>query len=68
ARAIRANFHQRIALAYVEWASANYQRLLIDWTVIEDAASADEFAAALAAAPVFGRCQRQSASAVSPSD
>ena len=35
--AIRANFHQRIALAYVEWASADYQRLLIDWTVIEDA-------------------------------
>ena len=51
--AIRANFHQRIALAYIEWASADYQRLLIDWTVIEDAASADEFAAALAAAPVF---------------
>ena len=51
--AIRANFHQRIALAYVEWASADYQRLLIDWTVIEDAGSADEFAAALAAAPAF---------------
>jgi hypothetical protein len=50
--AIRANFHQRIALAYVEWADADYQRLLIDWTVIEDAGSADEFAAALAAAPV----------------
>ena len=50
--AIRANFHQRIAVAYIEWASPDYQRVVIDWTVIEDAGGADEFAAALAAAPV----------------
>ena len=51
-QAIRANFHQRIAVAYVEWSSPDYQRVVIDWTVIEDAGSADEFAAALAAEPV----------------
>ena len=36
-QAIRANFHQRIAVAYVEWASSDYQRVVIEWTVIEDA-------------------------------
>lgn len=53
-QAIRANFHQRIAVAYVEWASADYQRVLIDWTLIEDRGSAEEFAGALAAAPTQG--------------
>jgi hypothetical protein len=50
-QAIRANFHRRIAVLYLEWASADYQRVVIDWTLIGDAGGAGEFAAALAGAP-----------------
>lgn len=49
--AIRANFHRRIAVLYLEWASADFQRLAVGWTLIEDAASAGRFAAVLAATP-----------------
>ncbi|MCC7273817.1 MAG: DUF1194 domain-containing protein [Alphaproteobacteria bacterium] len=41
----------RIAVAYVEWAAVDFQRLVIDWTVVKDAASAGAFADRLAAAP-----------------
>ncbi len=50
-QAIHSNFHQRIALAYVEWSNPDYQRLVLDWALIEDATSAQAFAAALAEAP-----------------
>jgi hypothetical protein len=50
-QAIRANFHRRIAVAYLEWASADYQRVVIDWTLIEDRKSAEAFATRLVAAP-----------------
>jgi hypothetical protein len=50
-QAIRANFHRRIAVAYLEWASADYQRVVIDWTLIEDRKSAEAFAVRLVAAP-----------------
>jgi hypothetical protein len=50
-QAIRANFHHRIAVAYLEWASADYQRVVIDWTLIEDRKSAEAFATRLVAAP-----------------
>lgn len=49
--AIGSNFHRRIAVAYLEWASGDYQRLVLDWTLIDGAASAGDFAARLAAAP-----------------
>ena len=49
--AIGANFHRRIAVAYLEWASGDYQHVVIDWSLIEDAASAQAFAARLAASP-----------------
>jgi hypothetical protein len=52
-QAIRANFHQRIAVAYVEWASAGYQRLISSWRVVADRGSAEGFAARLRAAPAF---------------
>ena len=42
----------RIALAYVEWAGDHYQRTLLDWTLLEDAAGAYGFADALAEAPL----------------
>jgi hypothetical protein len=50
-QAIQANFHRRIAVLYLEWASANYQRVALDWALIEDDASAKAFAGRLAAAP-----------------
>ena len=43
--AIGSNFHRRIAVAYLEWASGDYQRLVLDWTLIDGAASAQAFAA-----------------------
>lgn len=41
----------RIAVAYVEWASAASQDVVVDWMVVEDAASAAEFGRRLMAAP-----------------
>src|SRR5215212_4258398 len=46
-QAIRAGFHRRIAIAYLEWASGDYQRLVLGWTLLEDAASAEAFAGRL---------------------
>lgn len=39
----------RIAVAYVEWAGS--QETIVDWSIIEDAASAEAFAITLRAAP-----------------
>ncbi|HEX6015014.1 MAG TPA: DUF1194 domain-containing protein [Geminicoccaceae bacterium] len=50
-QAIQANFYRRIAVLYLEWASADYQRVALDWALIEDDASAKAFAGRLAAAP-----------------
>lgn len=33
----------RIAVIYVEWAGANSQHVVVDWMIIEDEASAEEF-------------------------
>ena len=41
----------RIALAYIEWAGVGYQRMVVDWQVVEDQASAQAFLDRLAAAP-----------------
>ena len=49
--AIRSGPHHRIAVCFVEWSGIGAQKLLIDWTVISDAASAQQFAAQLAEAP-----------------
>ena len=49
--AIGANFHRRIAVAYLEWAGSDFQRLVLDWTLIEGPADAEAFARRLAAAP-----------------
>ena len=42
----------RIALTYVEWAGNEVRRVLVDWAMVGDRASAEAFAARLAAAPV----------------
>ena len=49
--AVRSGPHHRIAVCFVEWSGAGAQKLLIDWTVIADTASAQQFAAQLAEAP-----------------
>lgn len=52
---IRAVSHlprQRIAVTYVEWSSADRQKVIIPFREIDGPASAEAFAAALAAAPV----------------
>jgi hypothetical protein len=51
-RAISSGERKKIALTYFEWASTSYQRLVVDWTVIGDEASAAAFVKKLAAAPV----------------
>jgi len=49
--AIRGGFHQKIAVAYVEWGSAFSQHTIVDWTVIDGPESAQRFADALIAEP-----------------
>ena len=50
-RAIAAGTHRRIAVAFMEWAGAGSQRLVIPWTTIGGEAEARAFGAAVAAAP-----------------
>lgn len=49
--AIRSGENRRIGVAYVEWAGAQYQRTIVDWTVIEDEASAKAVTDKIAASP-----------------
>jgi hypothetical protein len=49
--AIRGGFHQKIAIAYVEWGAPWSQHTIADWTVIDGPDSAAAFAARLVAAP-----------------
>ena len=49
--AIRGGFHQKIAVAYVEWGSAFSQHTIVDWTVIDGPDSAKVFADSLVAEP-----------------
>lgn len=55
--AIRNTMHGRIAVAYVEWADAGSQDVVVGWTVIDGQDSADAFAAALVEPPrrAYGR-------------
>ncbi|HJQ57947.1 MAG TPA: DUF1194 domain-containing protein [Vineibacter sp.] len=42
---------KRIAIAYVEWAGSHYQRTLINWSLVDSAQAAADFAAKLEASP-----------------
>jgi hypothetical protein len=42
--AITSGLHGRIAVCFIEWSGAGSQRLVIDWTRIEDVSSAKQFA------------------------
>lgn len=48
---IRSGRLGRIAICYIEWSGRGNQKVLIDWTVIQDAASAQRFAVQLTEAP-----------------
>lgn len=41
--AVTSGPNRRIAVCFVEWATAGQQKVVIDWTIIEDAASARHF-------------------------
>lgn len=49
--AVRGGLVGAIALAYVEWAGADYQRTVLPWTRLSGQADAENWAAALARAP-----------------
>ncbi len=54
--AIRQGYNGRIAVMYYEWSNGDHQRMVADWTVISDLASAKLFIAKLDAnPPVIGR-------------
>lgn len=54
--AIQSGGYGRIAVVYLEWADADFQRVVAPWTVIETRADAQAFAATLATAPfISGR-------------
>jgi hypothetical protein len=50
-QAIRSGRLGRIAVCYIEWSGSISQKVLIDWSVISDPASARRFASQLAEAP-----------------
>ena len=49
-RAIRSGILRRIAVAYMDYSSADFNRIVIDWRIIHDQASAHKFADDLLAA------------------
>jgi hypothetical protein len=50
-QAIRSGRLGRIAVCYIEWSGSISQKVLIDWSIIADAASARRFASQLVEAP-----------------
>lgn len=66
--AIRSGRLGRIAICYIEWSGRGNQKVLIDWTVIQDTASAQRFAVQLAEAPrpFFGYTSVRSLSCGAP--
>lgn len=49
--AIQSGAMGKIAVAYIDWSSEPWNRVIVDWRTIEDRASAEGFANALLAAP-----------------
>lgn len=50
--AIRGGAHRKIAVSYVEWAGLGHYKVIVDWMVISDTASARSFSEKLAASPM----------------
>lgn len=51
-KAIKSGPNGRIAVTYIEWAGPPFQQVVVPWTLIHDAASAQAFASALEAQPI----------------
>jgi len=49
--AIRSGPNRQIAVCFVEWSGAGAQKLVIDWTIIRDTATAQQFSSQLVEAP-----------------
>jgi hypothetical protein len=49
--AIRGGYHQKIAVAFVEWGAPDSQEIIVDWTLIHDEGSARAFGKQLTGAP-----------------
>jgi hypothetical protein len=56
--AIRMGALGRIAVVYMEWSDANDQKVVVPWSIIEEAEGAAEFAERLVRSPI-GRPQSQ---------
>ncbi len=55
-RAVRSGFLRRIAVAYIDYSSALFNKIVVDWRIVGDRKSAEAFADALLKAPLtFGR-------------
>ena len=50
--AISGGERRKIGIVYIEWAGYHYQRIVADWALISDRASAEAFVAKVAAVPV----------------
>jgi hypothetical protein len=50
-KAIQSGSHGQIAVAYIDFSSYQSNRILVDWRIVHDKASADAFADALATKP-----------------
>ncbi len=54
--AIRSGVLRRIAVAYIDYSSLHWNKVVLDWRIVGDAAAAEAFAADLLRAPLtFGR-------------
>ncbi len=51
-QAIAGGERRKIGLTYIEWAGYHYQRVVVDWAVISDKATAESFVARVAQVPV----------------
>src|SRR5690606_4942220 len=49
--AVQGGALQRLAIAYVEWGGPMMAQTMVGWTIVEDSASAESFAAAVLGAP-----------------
>lgn len=51
--AIRSGPHGRIAVTMVEWAGANYQKVIVPWTIVDGSDSAEAFSHAILSTTKF---------------
>ncbi len=51
-QAIAGGEKRKIGITYIEWAGYHYQRVVVDWAVISDKASAERFVSRIAEVPI----------------